>query len=266
MGTPVVFIHGLWIAAGAWEPWIALFEEASYDAVAPTWPGEPDNIAEARRSPERQAGIGIDAIVDHYANIIGKLDERPIVIGHSFGGLFAQKLLAQDLAAAAVAIDPAPMKGILRLPIAQLRSAFPVLGNPVNKNKAKGLTAKQFRYAFGNALSEAESDALHAAWAIPGPALPLFEAAFANFRRRSPAAVDTANSRRGPLLLISGTADHTVPDVVTRAAFKRYGSSTAVTELQQFDGRGHSLTIDSGWRDVADAVLEWVRALPGTTA
>jgi pimeloyl-ACP methyl ester carboxylesterase len=185
---------------------------------------------------------------------------RPIVIGHSFGGLVAQSLLGQDLAAAAVAIDPAPIKGVLVLPLAQLRAAFPVLGNPANRKRAVSLTAPQFRYAFGNALSEQESAQLYDAWTIPAPGRPLFEAAFANLTPRSPAKVNTRNSARGPLLLISGQKDHTVPDSVTYATFSQYRHSTAVTDLRRLADRGHSLTIDHGWREVADTVLNWLTA------
>jgi len=255
---PIVFIHGLWLHATSWRPWIELFEEAGYEATAPGWPGVPDTVAQAREHPELQAGTGIADAVGHYARVAGSA--KPIVIGHSFGGLIAQSLLGQDLASAAVAIDPAPVKGVLVLPPAQLRAAFPVLGKPANRNRSVSLTAAQFRYAFGNALTERESAELYDAWTIPAPGRPLFEAAFANFTPRSPAKVNTRNSARGPLLLISGQMDHTVPDSVTHATFSQYRRSTAVTDLRRLAGRGHSLTIDSGWRGVADTALTWLNA------
>ncbi len=257
---PVVFIHGLWLHSTSWAPWAELFRDNGFQVFTPEWPGVPDSIEAARQSPEGQAGQGIADVVDHYARVLGSLDRKPILIGHSFGGLIAQKLLGQNAAVAAVAIDPAPIKGVRVLPPAQLKSAFPVLKNPANKNRAVSLTPQQFRYAFGNAIPEAESDELHARWAIPAPGRPLFEAAFANFSMNSPAAVDTANSARGPLLLISGGADHTVPDSVTRSTFKRYNESTALTELRQFPDRGHSLTIDHGWSEIADAAMTWLDA------
>jgi hypothetical protein len=201
--------------------------------------------------------------VAHFAEIVGALDAKPIIIGHSFGGLLAEKLLGQDLAAAAVAIDPAQIKGVLPLPLAQIRAALPVLGNPANLHRAISLTVKQFRFGFGNELSEEESDDLYEQWSIPAPARPLFQAAAANFVLHSEAKVNTANEQRGPLLLISGKQDHTVPDVTTRSTLKQYRDSTAVTELRQFEARGHSLTIDSGWREVADATLEWLQATTG---
>jgi len=256
--TPVVFIHGLWLHATSWGPWIDLFKQAGYEPTAPGWPHEPRTVAAAREDPDAVAGIGIDEATEHFASVIGQLDAPPVLVGHSFGGLLAEKLLGEGLAAAAVAIDPAQIKGVLPLPLAQLRAGFPALGNPANRGRAVSLTAKEFRFGFGNALTEEESDELFEAWTIPSPARPLFQAAAANFSLHSPAAVKTDNQDRGPLLLISGLEDHTVPDVVTRSTLKQYRSSSAVTELKQFEGRGHSLTVDHGWRDVADAVLAWL--------
>ena len=255
---PVVFIHGLWLHASSWEPWVERFRAAGYAPVAPGWPYEADTVAEAREHPEAVANIGIDEASAHFAEVANGLGEDAILIGHSFGGLIAEKLLGEGVGAAAVAIDPAQIKGVLPLPLAQLRSGFPALGNPANLHRAVSLTGPQFRYGFGNALTEEESDALYEKWTIPSPARPLFQAAAANFVMHSSAAVDTNRAPRGPLLLISGTADHTVPDVVTRSTLKQYRDSMAVTELQKFEGRGHSLTIDHGWGDVADAVLQWL--------
>jgi pimeloyl-ACP methyl ester carboxylesterase len=257
--TPVVFIHGLWLHATSWAPWLELFTQAGYDPIAPGWPNEPDTVEQARQQPDLVANTSIDDIAAHYAKIIASLDASPVLIGHSFGGLIAEKLLGQGTGAAAVAIDPAQIKGVLPLPLAQLRSALPALGNPANLHKSVSLTAKEFRFGFGNELTEEESGELFSKWAIPGPARPLFQAAAANFSLHSQAKVDTGNQTRGPLLLISGTEDHTVPDVTTHSTLKQYRHSTAVTELKEFEHRGHSLTIDSGWKEVADAVLQWLR-------
>jgi alpha-beta hydrolase superfamily lysophospholipase len=204
------------------------------------------------------ANLSIDNVTAHFAELIAELDQPPVIIGHSFGGLFAEKLLGEGVGAAAVAIDPAQIKGVLPLPLAQLRAGLPALGNPANLHRSVTLTQKEFRFGFGNAVSQEESDALYEAWTIPSPAKPLFQAAAANFVLHSQAKVNTDNPDRGPLLLISGTADHTVPDVVTRSTLKQYRESTAVTDLKQFEGRGHSLVIDSGWKDVATAVLAWL--------
>ncbi len=259
--TPVVFIHGTWLHASSWNPWLELYRDAGYDPIAPGWPGEPTTVTEARERPDLVANTSIDDAVSHFSEIIDSLPSKPILIGHSFGGMLAEKMLGMDLAAAAVGIDPVQIKGVLPLPLAQLRSALPALGNPANLRKAVSLTAKQFRFGFGNELSQEESDALYEKWAIPAPARPFFQAATANFAPHSQAKVETANQTRGPLLLISGTKDHTVPDVSTRSTFKQYRHSTAVTALKQFEGRGHSLAIDKGWRDVAEATLEWLDAV-----
>ena len=260
-GTPVVLIHGLWIHASSWAPWLELLTERGYSPSAPGWPGDADTVTATREAAEQLDDVGIEQICHHYADYIETLESKPIVIGHSFGGLIAQELLANDFAIAAVAIDPAPIKGVKALPFSQLRSGFPVLGNPANKKRTVSLTAKQFRYSFGNAISEAESDTLFEAWTIPGPGRPLFEDAGANFSRNSPAKVDTHHAPRGPLLLTSGSEDHTVPKAVTLEVLKMYQAGTdSVTEYIEFEGRGHSLTIDSGWRDVADATLEWLAA------
>ncbi|MFF3562019.1 alpha/beta hydrolase [Streptomyces sp. NPDC002574] len=256
---PVLFIHGLWLHSASWQPWIDLFGNEGYAPSAPGWPGDPDTVEEARQNPESIADHGIDDVVEHYASIIRGLETPPILIGHSFGGMIAQKLLGQDLAAAAVAIDAAQIKGVLPLPLSALRSTLPVFKNPANKHRAVSLTAEQFRFAFGNAVSEEESDALFEQWTIPAPGKPLFEAAAANFNPHSPAKVDTENSGRGPLLLMSGGKDHTVPETVTRATLKQYRHSEAVTEFMTFPDRGHSLTIDGGWREVADEALAWLR-------
>ncbi|THG33298.1 alpha/beta hydrolase [Naasia lichenicola] len=256
---PVVFIHGLWIHSAAWKDWIDLFAEHGYSATAPGWPGDADTVEGTRENPDALNNVGIQAICEHYAGLIEAMPVKPIVVGHSFGGLIAQELLAHGYAAAAVAIDPAPIKGIKHLPFSQLKSGLPVLGNPAHKKGTVALTAKQFKYSFGNALSEEESNALHAAWTIPGPGLPLFEDAGANFSRNSPAAVDTHLAIRGPLLLTSGSVDHTVPLVVTKEAYELYRKHTsALTDFHEFEGRGHSLTMDAGWKDIATDVLDWL--------
>ena len=255
---PVVFIHGLWIHSDAWQRWVELYRSAGYDPVAPGWPGDSSDVEQTRNNPSALANKGLDDITRSYAEVIDGLPARPIVIGHSFGGLIAQKLLGENRAVAAVAIDPGQIKGVRRLPFAQLRSGFAVLSKPGNKKKAVSLTKKQFRYGFGNALTEIESAELFDRWAIPGPGRPLFEASAANFKKVSPAAVDTRRGDRGPLLIVAGGKDHTVPEVVAKAAYKLYSHSSAATDFQVFPDRGHSLVFDHGWRDVADVTLAWL--------
>jgi pimeloyl-ACP methyl ester carboxylesterase len=256
--APVVFIHGLWLHATSWGPWQELFAEAGYEPSAPGWPGDADTVEATRANPDSVANKGIDEVTDHYAKIIDGLPTPPILIGHSFGGLIAEKLLGMDRGAAAIAIDAAQIKGVLQLPLSQLRGTLSIFANPANRHKAVSLTAKEFRYSFGNTLPEEESNALHERWAIPSPARPLFEAASAAFSPHSPAKVDTANEDRGPLLLTMGGKDHTVPETITKSTLKQYRHSDAVTDLVEFADRGHSLTIDSGWREVAEACLAWL--------
>src|SRR5215469_4506635 len=193
-GRPAVFVHGLWLHALSWDPWLEVFQEAGYAPTAPGWPGDSDTVEQTRQDPSKVAGKGINDVVDHYARIIRGLEAPPVVIGHSFGGLIVQRLLGQDLAAAAVAIDPAPIKGVLYLPPSALRVASVALRSPSNRNKAVALTAEQFRYGFGNALPDKESTELFQRWTIPSPGKPLFEAAAANVTRRSPAKINTDRS------------------------------------------------------------------------
>jgi pimeloyl-ACP methyl ester carboxylesterase len=258
--NPVVFIHGLWLHPTSWQAWQDFFSAAGYSTQAPGWPGDQDSVELARANPDAVANHGIDDVVEHHRAVIEQLDAPPIVIGHSFGGMIAEKLLGMQLVAAAVAIDAAQIKGVLRLPLSSLRATLPVFKNPANKHRAVMLTPEQFRFSFGNAISEEESNALHERWVVPSPALPLFEAAAANVSPHSPAKVDTANAERGPLLLIAGGQDHTVPEAITKSTLKLYADSPAVTELVEFPDRGHSLTIDGGWQEVAEASLAWLEA------
>lgn len=254
----IVFIHGLWLHASSWQPWIKFFEKAGYETLAPNWPGDEATVAQTRKHHEHIAGVGINDVDDHITKII-KLKNKPILIGHSFGGLIAQKMLGEDKASAAIAIDPAQMRGVLPLPFEQLKAGFPVLKNPFNITMSVTLTPSQFRYGFGNAISEEESNKLYKKWTIPAPGKPLFSGAFANFNPNTEDQVNTANEKRGPLLLIAGGKDHTVPSIVTKAAFDLYKDSSAITELKEFSDRGHSLTIDNGWKQIAEYSLTWLQ-------
>jgi pimeloyl-ACP methyl ester carboxylesterase len=256
---PVVFIHGLWLLPSSWDRWAALFEAAGYAALTPGWPDDPETVAEANANPAVMAGKTIGEVAQHFAAIIEGLDRRPALVGHSFGGLLAQILAGRALSAVTVAIDPAPFQGVLPLPFSALKSASPVLGNPANRSRAVPLTYDQFRYAFANAISEAEAHELYAAFAVPAAGAPLFQAAVANFNPWSEAKVDTHNPRRGPLLVMSGENDHTVPPAVAEAAFKLQAHNPGLTEFVEMKGRGHALTIDGGWREVAETALAFVR-------
>jgi pimeloyl-ACP methyl ester carboxylesterase len=255
---PVVFIHGLWLHASHWDPWMEPFSASGYAPIAPGWPGEPQTVAEARSDPGSMAGMGAGEVYDHFARIIDGLPSPPVVIGHSFGGLFAQKLLGEGKARAAIAYDAAPIKGVLALPPSAVATALIAVRNPANRKRTVGVTREQFRKGFANALSEDESDRLYDAWAMPSPGRPLFQATAANASPRSPLKVDTKRVDRGPLLLIAGGKDRAVPASVTRATAKLYRKSSAVTELHEFADRGHSLVVDSGWREVADHSLRWL--------
>jgi pimeloyl-ACP methyl ester carboxylesterase len=256
---PAVFVHGLWLLPSSWDRWATVFDEAGYAALAPGWPDDPETVAEANANPDTFANKTVGDVADHFAEVIGKLDRKPVVIGHSFGGLLAQILAGRGLSAATVAIDPAPFRGVLPLPVSALRSASPVLTNPANRHRAVPLTYEQFRYAFANAVDEDEARQLYDAFAVPAPGAPLFQAATANFNPWTEVKVDHKNPDRGPLLIISGEKDHTVPWAIANASYKKQKKNKGVTEIVEMTGRGHALTIDSGWREVADTSLEFVR-------
>ena len=257
--TPVVFIHGLWLLPSSWDRWSEVFTEAGYAPITPGWPDDPETVAEANAHPEILANKTVGQVAEHYAAVIEKLDHRPAVIGHSFGGLLAQMVAGQGLSAATVAIDAAPFRGVLPLPISALRSASPVLGNPANRHRAVPLTYDQFRYAFANAVSEDEAKQLYEEYAVPAPGAPLFQAAAANLNPWTEVKVDTENPSRGPLLVVSGEKDHTVPRSISDATFSKQSKNKDVTEFVEIPGRGHALTIDSGWREVADTALTFVQ-------
>ena len=259
-GRPVVvLVHGLWLLADSWEPWRQYFAAQGYATVAPSWPDDPASVADARRDPSVLAGKGVAQVTAHMADVIRALDTKPVIVGHSFGGLITQKLAGMGLATASVAIDPAPFKGVLPLPLSTLKSSLPVLGNPANRKKAIALTFEQFRYGWANALTEAEARRLFDTHHIAAPGRPLFQAALANYSLRSEASVDTRATNRGPMKLISGGADHTVPWAITHASYKKQSRNSSVTEIEEVPGRGHSLTIDSGWELVAESAHAFIR-------
>ena len=256
---PVVFVHGLWLLPSSWDRWVGLFESAGYSAIAAGWPDDPENVEAAKAHPEVFAHKSVGQIADHLESVIGGLTQKPAIVGHSFGGLLTQILAGRGLARVSVALDPAPFRGVLPLPVSALRSAAPVLGNPANYNRAVPLTYEQFRFAFANAVGEDEARRLYETYAVPGSGAPIFEAATANLNPWTKAKVNSRNPERGPLLVIVGERDHTVPPAIAKAAFKRQKRNEGVTEYAEIPGRGHSLTIDDGWREVAETALAFVR-------
>jgi pimeloyl-ACP methyl ester carboxylesterase len=256
---PVVFVHGLWLLPSSWDRWVVAFEDAGYTAITPGWPDDPDTVAEANANPEVFAHKTVGQVANHFEEIIRKLNKKPVIIGHSFGGLLVQMLAGRGLALATVAIDPAPFRGVLPLPFSALKSAWPVLGNPANRNRAIPLTFEQFRFGFANAVTEEEAKELYTTFAVPASGAPLFQAATANLNPWTEARVDTENPERGPLLIISGEKDNTVPWAIANASFKRQERNAGVTEIVEMPNRGHALTIDSGWREVAEKSREFAQ-------
>lgn len=257
--VPVVFIHGLWLLPSSWDRWADLFAEAGYAPVSPGWPDDPDTVAEANADPGVFANKTIGMVADHYSQVIGTLTREPAVIGHSFGGLLAQIIAGRGQSAATVAIDAAPFRGVLPLPLSSLKASFPVLGNPANRHRAVPLTYDQFRFAFANAVSEEEARRLFDTFAVPASGAPLFQAATANINLRTEDRVDTRTPDRGPLLIISGAQDNTVPTAISAAEYKRQQHNPGVTEFAEIPDRGHALTIDNGWPEVAQTALNFIR-------
>ncbi|MFH9940583.1 alpha/beta hydrolase [Streptomyces murinus] len=262
--TPALFVHGLWLLPSSWDRWARVFDEAGFASLTPGWPDDPDTVAEAHAHPEVFAGKSVGQVADHFAGIARRLTRKPVVIGHSFGGLITQMLAGRGLAAASVAIDPAPFRGVLPLPFSSLRAASAVLGNPANYHRAVPLTYEQFRYAFANAVSEEEARDLYDRYAVPASGEPLFQAAVANINPWSEVTVDTLAPDRGPLLIISGEKDHTVPWPIANASYKKQvRNEHAVTEIHEMPDRGHALTIDHGWHEVAETALSFISRFVG---
>src|SRR6266568_2655583 len=257
--VPVVFIHGLWLLPSSWDRWGDLFESAGYTAVKPGWPDDPETVADAKARPEVFAGKSVGQVADHVSAIVKRLGKKPAMIGHSFGGLLAQIVAGRGQAAVTVAIDPAPFRGVLPLPFSALKSASPVLGNPANYGRAVALTFEQFRFGWANALGEEEARKLYETYSVAAPGVPLFQAATANLNPWTAASVDTTNPDRGPLLIISGEKDQTVPWAIANASYKRQRRNPGITEIHKIANRGHALTIDSGWREVAEVALAFVK-------
>ena len=258
--TPVVFIHGLWLLPSSWDNWVAFFEENGYAGVTPVWPDDPETVEEARANPDVLAKKTLKQVADHTADVIGRLDKKPVVMGHSTGGLLTFLIADRGLSAASVAIDPGPFRGVLPLPLSALKSSSPVLRNPLNRGRAVTLTFDEFKYGWTNAIDdESEARRLYDTYHVAGPGVALMQMANANINPFTEAKVDPKNPDRGPLLIIDGEKDHTVPWAIANAAYKRQKHNQSVTEIVKIPNRGHSLTIDSGWREVAQTALDFVK-------
>ena len=258
--TPVVFIHGLWVLPSSWANWAEFFKKAGYAPLTPDWPGDPETVEQARANPDVLAKKGLGQVADHTTEVIAALEKKPVVMGHSTGGLLAQIIAGHGLSAATVAIDPGPFRGVLPLPVSTLKVSAPVLKNPLNRGRAVTLTFDQFRYGWTNAIeSDDEAKRLYDEYHVAASALALMQMANANLNPWTEAKVDTKNPDRGPLLIIDGEKDHTVPWAIANASYKRQKRNPAVTEIKQIPNRGHSLTIDSGWQEVAQTALDFVK-------
>jgi non-heme chloroperoxidase len=257
--TPVVFIHGLWLLPSSWDNWVAYFEDAGYVGVTPVWPDDPETVEGARAEPEVVANKTLKQVADHTTEVIDALDKKPVVIGHSTGGLLAQILAGRGLSAATVAIDPGVFRGVLPLPASVLKGIGPFLINPLTRDRAITLTFDQFKYGWANALDEKEAKELYDTFHVAGSGVSLAQMGNANLNPWTEAKVDTKNPDRGPLLIIDGEKDHTVPWAIANAAYKRQRRNPAVTEIVKIPNRGHSLTIDHGWREVAETSLAFVK-------
>jgi non-heme chloroperoxidase len=257
--TPVVFIHGLWLLPSSWAAWAEFFEQAGYAPLTPDWPDDPVTVDAARAEPEVLAGKSLNQIADHTGEIIQALDAKPVVMGHSTGGLVAQMLAGRGLAAATVAIDPGIFRGVLPLPLSVLKGVGPFLVDPRTRGRAITLTFDQFRFGWANALDEAEARELYDRFHVAGSGMALVQMGNANLNPRTEAKVDTRNPDRGPLLIIDGEKDHTVPWAIANAAYKLQRRNPGVTEIVKMPNRGHSLTIDHGWRQVAQTALSFVK-------
>jgi len=258
-GKPtVVFIHGLWLLASSWNNWVDYFDKAGFATVALDWPGDPETVAQAHANPNTMAKKSITEVADRCQSVIEKLNVKPIIVGHSFGGLMAQILAARGHAKAAVAISPAPFRGVLPLPFSVLKATWPVLSNPANRGRAIALTYQQFKYGFANAVPEGEAKSLHSTFHVPAPGLPIFQAATANLNPWTQAKVDTRFADRGSLLIIAAEKDHTVPLSISRASFRLQSKNKSPTEIVEMQGRGHSLVFDSGWEEVAQTALDFM--------
>src|SRR5918992_2695845 len=253
----VVLIHGLWMTPLSWEQWVERYTERGYRVIAPSWPGMELDIDELRRDPSPIARLGAAEILDHYERIVRQLASPPIIMGHSFGGGFVQVLLDRGLGAAGVAIDSAPVKGVLGVPFSTIRSVWPILRNPANVDRAVPLTREQFHYAFTNTLGRRASRKAYERYHVPGAGRVLFQGALANVHSRTVLRVDFSRADRAPLLFIAGGSDHVVPAWINKSNARHYRRSKAITGYTEFPGRSHFTLGQAAWETVADYAINW---------
>ena len=260
LSTTIVFIHGAWVTPRCWDQFIPFFEELGYKCLAPAWPGKDRSVGEIRRDPSRLAGLGIAEIVNHYEAVIRGLDEPPILIGHSFGGLFTQILLDRGYGKAGVAIDPAPPKGVFAYEPTSFLALGSVLLTWRGWRRVVRWSFARFRYAFVHSLPPEEQRAAYDTQVTPETGRIFFEAAFQDLRRGGPSRVDFRNAKRAPLLIVAGADDRIVPLRVWRRNQRKYRGSGAITDFREFPGRTHWIIAQDGWQEVAGAIAEWLKA------
>ena len=262
---PLMLIHGAWLSARSWENFAGYFEKRGFSVSAPEWPRKHGDVEELRAEADELKGLGIAEIVDHYEALIGGLVERPVLVGHSFGGLIVELLLDRGLGRAGVAMSPAPPKGILVLPFSSLKAAAPALAHPSRWHGIVTLTPEEFTYGFVNTFSDAEAAAAYERYAVPETGQIFYEAGFANFRMDPPSEVDFKNDDRAPLLVVGAGEDKTVPASLARKQYEKYQPSAAKTDYLEFDGRPHLLMAAEGWEEVAMSIDSWLDGVLETT-
>jgi alpha-beta hydrolase superfamily lysophospholipase len=260
---PLMLIHGAWLSSLSWENFADYFRNRGFAVAAPEWPRKQGDVEELRADAEQLEGLGIQEIVDHYEAQIGALDQPPVLIGHSFGGLIVELLLDRGLGRAGVALSPAPPKGILVLPFSSLKAAAPALAHPSRWHRIVPLTLEEFTYGFVNTFSPEEAGAAYERYAVPETGQIFYEAGFANFRMNPPTEVHFKNAERAPLLIVGAEKDNTVPASLSRKQFEKYESSPAQTDYLEFEGRPHLLMAAEGWEEVAAAIDSWLDGVLG---
>jgi len=258
MAETIVFIHGAWLASNSWERFATFFAERGYATLTPEWPRKAPGVAAQREDPASLAGLGVEEIVEHYATIVDALDEPPIIIGHSFGGLITQILVGRGHGRAAVALDPAAPKGIKRVPLSSLRAAAPAIAHPSTRHGTVDLDFDQFNYAFTNTWEPEAARAAFDRYAVPETGRIFFQDGFANFTLHGETEVDFDREERSPLLITVGEHDHTVPPAVAKENFHKYRDVAATTDFVEFPGRSHLLMDGDGWEEVAQYIADWL--------